>query len=199
MVVRKDVTVETKDVTVDLQESSGRVCGRRRRRRVGAAVSSAVLAGVLVGCSGVDPGDQREEMLAAAETVAEAVSLVASTEPWTVLDDGTVPVSCASGGSRYQYVAYGWSDQDLGDEVDTRLDRLTGAVSAGVSRTGVGSDLYFDGSEEIGSAAEDGEGPRQVTWRVDEGPDAGSSVTVELVVQEDEAILVRLAGTTACG
>lgn len=153
----------------------------------------------LVGCSGVDPGDQREGMLAASGTVAEAVALVALMEPWTVLDDGTEPVACASDGFRYQYVVYGWSDGDIGEEIDTRLDRLTGAVSAGVSETGDGADLYFTGGEEIGSAEVDGDGPRQVTWWVEDGPDAGSSMTVDLVVQEDETILVRLSGTTACG
>lgn len=153
----------------------------------------------LVACSGPDPDDQRERMLAASSTVAEAVALVALMEPWTVLDDGTEPVSCPSGGVRYQYVVYGWSDGDIDEEVDTRLDRLTGAVSAGVSETGDGADLYFSGAEEIGSAEVDGDGPRQVSWRVDDGPDAGSSLTADLVAQENGAILVRLAGTTDCG
>lgn len=196
--VRKDVIVETKGVIVELQASPVGV-RRRRRRRAGAAASCGVLSVVLVGCSGVDPGDQREGMLAASGTIAEALTSLGRVESMTVLDEGTEAVSCASGGSRYQYVAYGWSNWAPEDPVDDRLDNLTGAARAGVYDTRDGSESYFTGAEEIGSAAVDGDGPRQVSWWVEDGPDAGVSVTVDAVHQTDGVILVRLAGTTACG
>lgn len=187
---RKDVTVE-KDAGVEPQGVSVR---GQRRRRVGAAVSSGALAVALVGCSSPDPDDQRERMLAASTTVADTVISSVRVESLTVLDDGTEPVSCPSGGVRYQYVVYGWTNWTPDDSVDDRLDDLTGSVFGGIYNLG---DRYYTRVVEVGSR--DGEEPRQLHMMVEDGPDAGVSLTVDAVHQEDGAILVRFAGTTACG
>lgn len=172
---------------------------RPARRRRGLALAAIVgCVGLLAGCSGgASPEDQREEMIAATTAVLETVAQLADLGEPEVLDDATEPIDCPAG-LRYQYVAYATTERYVDEpEVDARLDDVTVVVFAGTVKVPGGPE-YYSGSDRV-ELDPDGDGPRQLTFFVDEGAGAGISLEVDYQSMDDGRVLVGFEGSTRCG
>ena len=194
-----------KDVGMHRKQGTARPRALRTVLTVNAAIACLALTAAIAclaltaGCSGHGPApeDQREEMVAATTAVIENLVSVTDASGPAVLNDATAPVGCGDG-QQYQYVAYARTTYEAGTDIDTRLDDLSGLVvgaSAGVPQ---GGDYYAPKFTSL-ELDLDGGGPRQYVFAVEQGTGTGSTLTVDLVSDGAEEILIRVAGATACG
>jgi len=172
---------------------------RPRALRTVLTVNAAIACLALTaGCSDSDhaPEDQREEMATATTAVIENLVYVTGASDPALLNDATAPVGCGDG-EQYQYVAYARTTYEADTDIDTRLDDLSDLVvgaSAGVPQ---GGDYYAPKFTSL-ELDLDGGGPRQYVFAVEEGTGTGSTLTVDLVSDGTDEILMRVAGATAC-
>lgn len=172
---------------------------RPAQRRRGLALAATVgCVGLLGGCSGgASPEDQREEMIAVTTALVEDFAYVTDMSEPEVLDDGSEPVECA-GGQRYQYVVYGTTEYDAGNkEMDDRLDSI-GTLALGVAPLSSDGDAYFSRADTL-ELDLNGHGPRGLVVYADSGPAAGVTLTIDYLPGQGNEVLLRFAGTTACG
>jgi len=185
-----------KDVGMHRKQGTARPRALRTVLTVNAAIACLALT---AGCSGHGPApeDQREEMVAATTAVIENLVSVTDASGPAVLNDATAPVGCGDG-EQYQYVAYARTSYEADTDIDTRLDDLSDLVigaSAGVPQ---GGDYYAPKFTSL-ELDLDGGGPRQYVFAVEQGTGTGSTLTVDLVSDGADGILLRVAGATACG